>query len=371
MAGGSRVWLAYVVMAGLCWGTYVPLIAYGGRSLGFGLPSEDLSGRYTAFLCVGVAYFLIAIVFPLVRAMLFKEPIPKKKQGVFFSTLAGAAGAFGALGVIFATAAASPNDRIFIAPLIFTLAPFLNTVVSLFWHPTPEHPLHFAAPKERPSWKFFLGVLCVAIGAGLILYAKGEMEAKPASVTATPQESSYVWLAYVAMAGLCWGTYVPLIAFGGRNLSAGPQYPFAGRYAAFLCVGVAYFLIAVIFPLTRYGLVEGTTLPSRPDGLIFSGLAGAAGALGALGVIFATAAAKPGDRLYIAPLIFTLAPLINTIVSLFWHPSVEPLDLFNIHGPKEMPTWKLFVGVVAAGLGAGAILLSKEELEAKVTAAKK
>ncbi|HEY8506100.1 MAG TPA: hypothetical protein VIL46_16050, partial [Gemmataceae bacterium] len=128
---------------------------------------------------------------------------------------------------------------------------------------------------------------------------------------------SKVWLLYVLMAGLCWGTYVPLIAFGGKNLSA-PGYPFAGRYAAFLCVGVAYFVIAVVFPLTRAWSV-GEPIPSRSVGLVFAGLAGAAGALGALGVIFATAAAQPGDRIYIAPLIFTLAPLLNTLISLFWH----------------------------------------------------
>src|SRR5580700_5099019 len=97
-----------------------------------------------------------------------------------------------------------------------------------------------------------------------------------------------VWLLYVLMAGLCWGTYVPLIAFGGKNLSAGPAFPFAGRYAAFLCVGVAYFIIAVVFPLAR-SFSMGEPIPAKPVGIVFASLAGIAGALGALGVIFATA----------------------------------------------------------------------------------
>jgi hypothetical protein len=172
--------------------------------------------------------------------------------------------------------------------------------------------------------------------------------------------SDRTWLLYVLMAGLCWGTYVPLIAFGGRNLSAGPSHPFAGRYAAFLCVGVAYVVIAVIFPLARSYSV-GDPIPSKPVGLVFSGLAGVAGAFGALGVIFATAAAKPEDRIYIAPLIFTLAPLLNTVVSLFWHPTPDHPLHFGL--PPTMPSWKLFVGVVLVGVGAGLILLSKEELE--------
>ena len=171
--------------------------------------------------------------------------------------------------------------------------------------------------------------------------------------------SDRTWLLYVLMAGLCWGTYVPLIAFGGRNLSA-PGHPFAGRYAAFLCVGVAYVVIAVVFPLARSYSV-GEPIPSKPVGLVFAGLAGVAGALGALGVIFATAAAKPEDRMYIAPLIFTLAPLLNTIVSLFWHPTADQPLHFGL--PEEMPSWKLFVGVVLVGVGAGLILLSKEEME--------
>src|SRR5690349_18496605 len=128
-AGSSRMkfeaWLAYTIGAGLCWGTYVPMIAFGGR---------ELKSRYMAFLCVGVAYFLIAVLFPVVRFALGWDKVGDlKTTGLVFATLAGAAGAFGALGVIFATAAADPGDRIYIAPLIFTLAPLLNTVVSLFW----------------------------------------------------------------------------------------------------------------------------------------------------------------------------------------------------------------------------------------------
>jgi hypothetical protein len=166
-------WLAYVIGAGLCWGTYVPLIAFGGK---------ELKSRYLAFLCVGVAYFLIAVLFPVVRFALGWEKVPDlKATGITFATLAGAAGAFGALGVIFASAAAKPDDRIYIAPLIFTLAPLLNTLVSLFWHPTSDHPLHFGLPAQMPGWKLFVGIVLVGIGAGLVLLSKEEAEAAPKS----------------------------------------------------------------------------------------------------------------------------------------------------------------------------------------------
>ena len=69
--------------------------------------------------------------------------------------------------------------------------------------------------------------------------------------------------------------------------------------------------------------------------------------------------------MFIAPLIFTLAPLINTLVSLFWHPDAKTGDWLVFKMPDEMPSWKLFAGVVMVGIGAGLILLSKEELEKK------
>src|SRR5262245_3679553 len=53
-------WILYVVLAGLSWGTYVPLIFYGGSELG-----GKSGARMMAILCVGVAYFVIAVLFPL------------------------------------------------------------------------------------------------------------------------------------------------------------------------------------------------------------------------------------------------------------------------------------------------------------------
>ena len=44
----------------------------------------------------------------------------------------------------------------------------------------------------------------------------------------------YQWLVYVGLAGLSWGVYVPLIAYGGKELS-GP----GARLMAFLCVATS------------------------------------------------------------------------------------------------------------------------------------
>ena len=56
-----------------------------------------------------------------------------------------------------------------------------------------------------------------------------------------------MWLVYSVAAGLCWGTYVPFIQQGIRGLGS--------PYGSFLCVGIAYFLIAVLFPIPKIALM--------------------------------------------------------------------------------------------------------------------
>jgi len=178
----------------------------------------------------------------------------------------------------------------------------------------------------------------------------------------------YDWLFYVAMAGLSWGTYVPLIFYGGNELGGRPT----SRVLGILCVGVAYFVIGVLFPIIY--LYVMTPADQRPEptsnGLIFSGLAGVAGALGAICVIFATKSAigaandaglNPNSyKLYIAPLIFGAAPVINTIVSLVWHPKKgNPLG-FGLEIEFNASTLMLLGGIVLVGAGAALVLFSKE-----------
>jgi hypothetical protein len=168
---------------------------------------------------------------------------------------------------------------------------------------------------------------------------------------------SRIWMFFVALAGLSWGVYVPLIAQGGKLLK--------NSYGSFLCVGVAYFLIAVIYPLVVFWL-RGKMPQWNATGITFATLAGVAGALGALCVIFATFEYK-GPRIYVAPVIFGLAPLINTVVSLFWHPDKSPL---HIGLPETSPHWTLYVGIILTGLGAALVLYSKESAESHAHAGK-
>jgi drug/metabolite transporter (DMT)-like permease len=178
------LWLVYVALAGLSWGTYVPIIFYGGNELG-----GKANARLMAILCVGLAYFVIGVLFPLAMFMTGQQKWPEMKGvGLVFASLAGVAGAVGAICVIFASKAAvaaatsqglkQETFRLFIAPLIFGLAPVINTLVSSIWHPKAGEPFHFAL--ELPGWKLWLGILLVGAGAALVLFSKEEAEVKHA-----------------------------------------------------------------------------------------------------------------------------------------------------------------------------------------------
>jgi hypothetical protein len=178
------------------------------------------------------------------------------------------------------------------------------------------------------------------------------------------------WWGYVVLAGLSWGTYVPIIFYGGSELGGKSN----ARLLAILCVGVAYFVIGVLFPLFMFLSKQEEWPTTKTTGLVFAGLAGVAGAVGAICVVFASSAAvhqanidkvPPATyRMYIAPLIFGLAPIINTLVASVWHP--KPGDPW--HFDVELPDWRLFVGIVLVGAGVFLVLYSKEAAEAKKTA---
>jgi hypothetical protein len=130
---------------------------------------------------------------------------PLKTTGLVFAGLAGVAGAVGAICVVFASksamdagraiAASNPefnpaSYRLLIAPLIFGLAPVINTLLSSIWHPKPGEPFHFGL--ELPGWKLVAGIVLVAAGVFLVLYSKEEAEesrkgpTKPAAATLEP-----------------------------------------------------------------------------------------------------------------------------------------------------------------------------------------
>ena len=146
------------------------------------------------------------------------------------------------------------------------------------------------------------------------------------------------WQGFVLGAVLSWGLY-------GVTLHRG-QVALGSPMRALLCVGVAYFLIAVLVPvvvLAQQGQLKGFT----PTGSAIATAAGALGALGAACIIFAfRAGASP---VYVMPLVFGGAPLVNVLVSLALHP------------PKTAPNPLLYLGFVLAAAGAGLVLYYKPQ----------
>lgn len=148
------------------------------------------------------------------------------------------------------------------------------------------------------------------------------------------------WLWFVATTIVCWGAYVPAIHAGQKGIG--------GRSAglwAFLLVGLAYFLVAVLAPLALLASrQELATLPP-PRGAGVALFAGVLGALGALCVILALMTG--GTPLTVPPLVFAGAPIVATLVGLALHP------------PGVVPDWRFLLGIVLAACGAALVLRYK------------
>jgi drug/metabolite transporter (DMT)-like permease len=176
-------WWGYVILAGLAWGTYVPIIFYGGSVLG-----GTVGSRLMAILCVGGAYFVLGVLFPLAVFLSGQQAWPPMRTtGLLFASLAGVAGAVGAICVIFASSAAVAQARaenvnpatyrMYIAPLIFGLAPVINTLIASVWHPNARTGDTWLFHLELPGWKLLAGIVLVGVGVYLVLMSKEEAEA--------------------------------------------------------------------------------------------------------------------------------------------------------------------------------------------------
>jgi hypothetical protein len=141
------------------------------------------------------------------------------------------------------------------------------------------------------------------------------------------------WVIFVAGAVLSWGAYGALLYLGQTQLG--------NPLKALLCVGVAYFLIGVLLPVIALGS-QGELSGFGTAGLINATIAGALGAAGAVCIIWAFRTG--GLPIYVMPLVFGGAPIINVAVSMFIHP------------PKSALSPMLFVGFLLASIGAGMVL---------------
>ena len=131
-----------------------------------------------------------------------------------------------------------------------------------------------------------------------------------------------VWLIFVVGAVLSWGAYGAMLHMGQQQLGS--------PLKALLCVGVAYGLIGILLPVAMLGQ-QGELTNFNSTGLVTATVAGALGALG-------------GVPVYVMPLVFGGAPLVNVLVTLAIHP------------PKSSPHPLLYVGFLLAAAGAFIVL---------------
>lgn len=141
------------------------------------------------------------------------------------------------------------------------------------------------------------------------------------------------WVIFVLGAVLSWGAYGVLLHQG--------QVQLGNPLKALLCVGVAYFLIGVLVPVAALG-AQGELSGFSTSGLVNATIAGALGAAGAACIIWAFRAG--GLPVYVMPLVFAGAPIVNVLVSMAIHP------------PKQAINPLLLVGFVLASVGAGMVL---------------
>lgn len=147
-----------------------------------------------------------------------------------------------------------------------------------------------------------------------------------------------LWILFALGAALSWGLYGPVLHRG--------QVELGSPMRALLCVGLAYFLIGVLVPVTNLSLsggLHGFTMKGSTSALI----GGVLGAAGAICIIFAFK--YGGLPTYVMPLVFAGAPLVNVLFSMWIHP------------PKQSPNPLLYLGFVLAAAGAGMVLYFKPQ----------
>jgi drug/metabolite transporter (DMT)-like permease len=305
--------IPFALITVICWGFYGPVLHHG-------IAGMD-NNAWAQLLCVGLSYFIITVIVPLYILKTKGEQGAFTTRGVRWGLGAGACGALGALGII--TALKNGGSPVYVMPIVFGCAPVVNTFVSIWMGKLFD--------KMTPG--FYLGIILVALGAVGVFAFKPQADAAPSAdmvaphsvitqvsfsnadgdgsnSTQTPSTAPaniFLIVGGICLTVLCWGAY-------GSLLHKSQHHMENSRLRPLLCVGIAYFAIAVIIPIlimsvSESGFPKATTL----GGWSYSMLAGVFGAVGAFGIILSfTFGGKP---VFVMPLVFGGAPIINTIIS--------------------------------------------------------
>ena len=138
-----------IVLAIASWGGYGPVLHKGQAAMHH--------SRLRPLLCVGLAYFAIAVIVPDMILAELPETSTYASMGTVWSLLGGTFGAVGALGIILAFN--SGGRPVFVMPLVFGGAPVINTLVAI---------------ASNKAWAnvnpfFWAGLILVVAGAAMVL----------------------------------------------------------------------------------------------------------------------------------------------------------------------------------------------------------
>ncbi|MEO1496693.1 MAG: hypothetical protein AAFV43_06040 [Planctomycetota bacterium] len=373
----------------LAWGLYGPTLHVGQADM------STVPGQYARlrpFICVGLAYFAIGVIVPAVILLTRGEKGAWTGRGAGMSLLAGAFGAIGALGIIMAfTFGGRPS---YVMPLVFGGAPVVNAFLTIYWSKKVKEvgPLFLAGlvmvvlgaatvlickpgPPAKTVAQLTSNPVTETSGDAASVEEKAEPVAEqvvandasasePASaesvaasgdanadtkadeplpaeatetatdIVAAPAVGGVTQAGFFGMNFLaqvlsiatvvaCWGAYGPVLHVGQAAMQQ-------SRLRPLLCVGLAYFAIAVVGP---WLLLQGP-LPEASEfnvgGSLWSMGAGAAGAIGALGIIMAFNFG--GKPMYVMPLVFGGAPVVNTFATIIAQDQLSNVNPFFLAG---------------------------------------
>lgn len=155
----SKTWLIFVFMTVSSWGLYGVFLHQGQVAM-----EDPDHGRYKAFLFVGLAYLLAAVIGSALM-LVVSEPNNGSnwqftRSGVTWSFIAGLVGAIGAFGVLLAFGAG--GRPAVVMSIVFAGAPIVNAIVATLSHPP-------AGGWGAVRWQFVAGILFAALGGCLVM----------------------------------------------------------------------------------------------------------------------------------------------------------------------------------------------------------
>jgi len=172
-AQSSATWLSFAMLTVFCWGTYGIFLATGSESM-----HDAANGRMKAFLFVGIAYFLAAVLAPLLILVLSGANWDYPVKGMALSLIAGIVGAIGALGALLAFGA--KGNPAVVMTIIFAGAPVVNAIIALIVKPP-------AGGLSSIPFPFWIGMLLAVCGGALVTkYKPGPSHAPKSVAPAAP-----------------------------------------------------------------------------------------------------------------------------------------------------------------------------------------